>query len=152
MAWGQANPSSTRDPTSSPEGEGTVQKQLGLQAYMAPDSSRSASILYPYSCCPWALPCQSWHFPGRGHFMDAQLLPFGAKSPTVERSSWQPNPPGVELRALRPSHPVLLSVNPPDMELRALSSLNRGLSTPLSSISEGGSILQLVFWYLSFIA
>ena len=77
--------------------------------------------------------------------MDAQLLPFGAKSPTVERSSWQPNPPGVELRALQPSHPVLLSVNPPDMELRALSSLNRGLSTPLSSVSEVGSILQLVF-------
>ena len=152
MAWGQANPSSTRDPTSSPEGEGTVKSSWRCKHVCAPDSSRSASILYPYSCCPWALPCQSWHFPGRGHFMDAQLLPFGAKSPTVERSSWQPNPPGVELRALQPSHPVLLSVNPPDMELRALSSLNRGLSTPLSSISEGGSILQLVFWYLSFIA
>ena len=36
MAWGQANPSSTRDPTSSPKGEGTVQEQLGLQAYMCP--------------------------------------------------------------------------------------------------------------------
>ena len=76
--------------------------------------------------------------------MDAQLLLFGAKSPTVNRSSWQPNPPGMELRALQPSQLVLLAGNPTDMELRALSSLNRGFSTPLSSISEGGSILQLV--------
>ena len=135
-----------------PRVRGQFKSSWGCKHTCAPDSSRSASILYPYSCCPWALPCQSWHFPGLGHFMDAQLLLFGAKSPTVNRSSWQPNPPGMELRALQPSQLVLLAGNPTDMELRALSSLNRGLSTPLSSISEGGSILQLVLWYLSFVA
>ena len=68
-------------------------------------------------------------FPGRGRLAGTQLLPFGAKLPSGNRSSWRPNPPDMELRALQPSHPVLLAGNPPDMELRALSSLARGLST-----------------------
>ena len=89
--------SATRDPTVSPEGEWTVQLQLGLQTYMCP-RHRSAMVSYP-SLQSLGPPMPDLAFPWawtlRVYAAASHLAP--------NQQSWRPNQPDMELRELDPS-------------------------------------------------
>ena len=137
-------------PLISPEGEWRVHTQLGLQACMRPRPRRSASIP-PNPVLGPPIPANLGIFLGQDALHMLRCLSFAAKfQPEWNWGRFRPpnpvllvgNPRDMEQRAFQPIPPgSFWRPNPPDLELRALS-------LPLYSIAKGGSILQLVLWYI----
>ena len=93
-----------------------------LGIFVGPDA------LHMLSCLPFAAKFQpEWNW---GRFRPPKPVLFVGNPRDMEQRAFQPFQPGSFWRP-----------NPPDLELRALS-------LPLYSIAKGGSILQLVLWYI----